>query len=63
MVGATPNQYASKTAEAGDEGDIIIGTTAISSGRILYSADRFQVAAVWKSGGRAVLVPGNADEI
>jgi RHS repeat-associated protein len=63
VMGRMRNAYASKTSKGtGDEGDIIIGTTAVSSGRILYTADKFQWAAVWKSGGKAVLVPGNPDE-
>jgi hypothetical protein len=43
--------------QVGDEGDIIIGTTAISSGRLLYSSDPFLVGAVTRAGGRAQWVP------
>lgn len=49
-------QYAGKSGR-GVEGDIVIGTTAISSGRRLYSSDEFLVAAVTNAGGTAEWVP------
>jgi hypothetical protein len=52
------NQYSGKGG-AGVEGDIIIGTTAITSGRKLYSGDGFLVAAVIGAGGSAVYVAPN----
>ena len=50
------HQYAGQSGP-GVEGDIIIGTTAISTARRLYSSDQFLVAAVVKSGGSAEWVP------
>ncbi len=49
-------QYVGRSG-TGLEGDIIIGTTAISSGRLLYASDHFLVGAVIRAGGRAQWVP------
>ncbi len=41
----------------GVTGDVIIGTTAISTGRTLYSSDSGLLSAVRSSGGVAIWVP------
>jgi predicted nucleic acid-binding protein len=45
------------TSGPGDEADIIIGTTSITTDRRLYSSDDRLVSAVRNSGGRATYVP------
>jgi predicted nucleic acid-binding protein len=56
VMGRMRQQYAGQSGP-GIEGDIIIGTTAITSGRKLYTSDFGLEAAVVKSGGQAEYVP------
>ena len=49
-------QYAERTGR-GTDGDLVIGTTAISTRRKLYSSDDFLVGAVGRAGGKAEFVP------
>jgi RHS repeat-associated protein len=58
VVMARMRQQYSLQAGPGIEGDIIIGTTAITLGRRLYTSDRFLLNAVINAGGSAKWVPG-----